>query len=49
MTVAGTIFMEVVFVEEIFVSVLITEFREKLRYSLVADTRSQIERRGDEG
>jgi hypothetical protein len=49
MTVAGTNFTEVVFVEQIFVSVLITELREKLTYSLVADTRSQTEGRGDEG
>jgi len=30
MTVAGAIFTEVVFVEQMFVSFMITEFREKL-------------------
>lgn len=42
------IFTEVVFVEQILVSILITEFREKLTYCLVADTSSQMEGRGDE-
>jgi hypothetical protein len=49
MTVAGTIFTEVVFVGQIFVSVLITEIRERLTYSSVADTRSQMEWREYEG
>jgi hypothetical protein len=49
MTVAGTIFKEAVFVEQIFVSILITEFCKKLTYPLVADTGSQMEGRGDEG
>jgi len=42
------IFTEVVFVEQILVSILITEFREKLTYCLVADITSQMEGRGDE-
>lgn len=48
MTFAWTIFTEVVFVEQIFVRILIIEFREKLTYSLVAVTTSQMEVRRDE-
>jgi hypothetical protein len=47
MTVAGTIFKKAVFVEQIFVSILKTEFCKKLTYPLVADTGSQMEGRAD--
>jgi hypothetical protein len=42
------IFTEVVFVEKILISILITEFLEKLTCCIVADTRSQMGERGDE-